>query len=69
MENEILNGTALELLQVCAEAVQESKQVDLPVMIEDEEGQVEHICNAWYDATRGILRLSLRSVRFTDYEE
>ena len=69
MENEMLNGTAMELLQVCAEAVAESGDAELPVFVEDEEGQIEPICNAWYDPTRKMLRLSLRSIRFKDYEE
>ena len=37
--------------------------------VEDEEGRVEHIAGAWYDDTRGMLRLTLRGVKFEDYND
>lgn len=69
MDYTIEESTALELMQVCQNALIESGDTKVPVFIEDEEGQVEPICFAWYDSTRKMLRLSLRGIRFTDYND
>ena len=69
MELKIKDSTAIELMGVCRDAVARSEDFTLPVMVEDEEGRVEHIAGAWYDETRGMLRLTLRGVRFEDHND
>lgn len=41
----------------------------VPVVVEDEEGEIRNIVYAWYDKERGMVRLSVAETKFEDYTE
>lgn len=40
-----------------------------PVVVEDENGRIEHIGHMWFDPLRGMIRMSVKGVEFKDAEE
>ena len=40
-----------------------------PVVVEDENGRIEHITHMWFDPLRGMIRMSVKGVEFKDAEE
>lgn len=41
----------------------------VPVVVEDENGRIEHISHMWFDPLRGMIRMSVKGVEFKDAEE
>ena len=41
----------------------------IPVVVEDENGRIEHISHMWFDPLRGMIRMSVKGVEFKDAEE
>ena len=41
----------------------------VPVVVEDEEGEIRNIAYAWFDKERGMVRISVAETKFEDYEE
>lgn len=41
----------------------------VPVVVEDENGRIEHITHMWFDPLRGMIRMSVKGVEFKDAEE
>lgn len=41
----------------------------IPVVVEDENGRIEHIGHMWFDPLRGMIRMSVKGVEFKDAEE
>lgn len=41
----------------------------VPVVVEDENGRIEHIGHMWFDPLRGMIRMSVKGVEFNDAEE
>ena len=39
-----------------------------PVVVEDENGRIEHIGHMWYDPVRDMIRISVKDVEFVDAE-
>lgn len=39
---------------------------DVPVVVEDENGRIEHIKHIWYDPVRDMVRISIGDVNFVD---
>lgn len=68
-DEDLKEGTAYELVQRLQDAVLASKEITIPVLVEDEEGRLENITHIWYDQTRGMLRLTVAGVNFVDAEE
>lgn len=40
----------------------------VPVVVEDENGRIEHIGHMWFDPLRGMIRMSVKGVEFNDAE-
>lgn len=40
----------------------------VPVVVEDENGRIEHISHMWFDPLRGMIRMSVKGVEFNDAE-
>lgn len=66
---DITINEAYELVNALQDAVMACKDSHIPVVIEDENGRIEHICHIWLDKERGMLRLSVAGVVFIDHEE
>ena len=39
-----------------------------PVVVEDENGRIEHLGHMWFDPLRGMIRISVKDVEFVDAE-
>lgn len=65
---ELKENTAYELVQLIQDAVLESKDKFVPVVVEDEECRIEHIGCVWYDDARKMIRISVDNVYFQDVE-
>lgn len=68
-EKDLKEGTAYELVQALQDIALAVGKVGLSVMVEDEEGRVEHISALWYDRERDMIRMSVNDVKFEDYGE
>lgn len=63
---EMKEGTAYELVQGLQELVLKNKVPEVSVLVEDENGRCEYITNIWYDEIRGMIRMTVGGVEFTD---
>lgn len=65
---ELKENTAYELVQLLQDAVLESKDKFVPVVVEDEECRIAHIGCVWCDDARKMIRISVDNVYFQDVE-
>lgn len=65
----LTEGTAYELVQGLQQAVLETGEINLAIMVEDENGRCENAVYLWYDEARDMLRLSVEGVEFVDYTD
>lgn len=63
---EIKKGTATELIDMLNVAIAKSKDHEVPIHVEDENGRLENVTYVWYDKTRHMIRMSVGGVEFSD---
>lgn len=61
-------GFCQDLMRVMADAEKTAGE-PVPVVVEDEEGEIRNITYAWYDKERGMVRISVAETKFEDYQE
>lgn len=63
---EIKKGTAAELIDMLNVVIAKSKDHEVPIYVEDENGRCECITNIWYDDVRDMVRMTVSGVEFID---
>ena len=64
-------GGSVEYAQDIVRVIEDASKVinPVPIVVEDEEGEIRNITYAWYDNLRGMVRLSIADTKFEDYKE
>ena len=67
---EKMNNDAATLLNLLNAAVLQSPEgINVPIVVEDSEGECRPLVYAWYDKGQDMVRLSLEKTLFQDYDE
>ena len=67
---EKMNNDAATLLNLLNAAILKSPEgINVPIVVEDSEGECRPLVYAWYDKEQDMVRLSLEYTRFEDYDE
>ena len=64
-------GGSVEYAQDIVRVIEDASKVinPVPIVVEDEEGEIRNITYAWYDNLRGMVRLSIADTKFEDYKK
>ena len=64
-------GGSVEYAQDIVRVIEGARRVidPVPIVVEDENGEIRNITYAWYDNLRGMVRLSIADTVFQDYDE